>query len=37
MGEITLMKLIKSKSRVRKHEEVFTPDWMKINQKAMVL
>lgn len=28
MGEITLMKLIKSKSRVRKHGEVFTPDWM---------
>src|SRR5699024_5563642 len=28
MGEITLMKLIKSKSRVRKHGEVFTTDWM---------
>lgn len=28
MGEVTLMKLIKSKSRVQKHGEVFTPDWM---------
>lgn len=28
MGEITLMKLIKSKSRVKKHGEVFTPDWI---------
>lgn len=28
MGEITLMKLIKSKNRVQKYGEVFTPDWI---------